>query len=93
MKNLRYIQNVATLRLDTVECIGCTMCERVCPHQVFKVEKKKAFIRDKDGCMECGACSRNCPVGAISVQPGVGCASLIINRWLKRKNVSAGSCC
>ena len=28
--------------------------------------------------MECGACARNCPVQAIRVTPGVGCAVAIL---------------
>ena len=83
MKLLRYLENVTTLKLDQEKCIGCSMCEMVCPHTVFKVEKPKASIVDNDGCMECGACASNCPVGAISVNPGVGCASYIIQRWIK----------
>ena len=83
MKNFRYLENVTTLKLDQEKCIGCGMCEMVCPHTVFKVEKPKASIVDHDGCMECGACASNCPVGAISVNPGVGCASYIIKRWIK----------
>ena len=83
MKDFRYLENVSTLKLDQEKCIGCGMCENVCPHTVFKVEKPKAFIADHDGCMECGACASNCPVEAISVNPGVGCASYIIQRWIK----------
>ena len=32
--------------------------------------------------MECGACALNCVPGALSVEPGVGCAQAIINGWL-----------
>jgi hypothetical protein len=39
--------------------------------------------------MECGACAKNCPVGAVSVTPGVGCATYIIQSWLRR---SKGAC-
>ena len=83
MKQFRYLENVTTLKLDQEKCIGCGVCEIVCPHTVFKVEKLKASIVDLDGCMECGACASNCPVEAISVDPGVGCASYIIQRWIK----------
>jgi NAD-dependent dihydropyrimidine dehydrogenase PreA subunit len=93
MKTLRYIDGVATISLDGERCIGCGMCTQVCPHGVFTLNGKKALITDRDGCMECGACAMNCPVEAISVTPGVGCASLIINRWLKGKNMPAGGCC
>lgn len=93
MKSLRYIEGVATVTLDRNICVGCSMCINVCPHQVFSITEKKAFLIDKDGCMECGACAANCPVGAINVTPGVGCASLIINQFFKKKNISTGSCC
>ena len=54
---LKYIKNVATLKLDTDKCIGCGMCESVCPHAVFILKNNKAAINDIDMCMECGACS------------------------------------
>ncbi len=70
------------------------MCLIVCPHRVFAIEEKKAVLADRNGCMECGACATNCPTDAISVSPGVGCASLIINRWLRGKNIdTGGGCC
>ena len=72
------------------------MCESVCPHIVFQMKGQKAEIEDLDGCMECGACARNCPTGAIRVTPGVGCASYIIQTWIKGKQAAAcGStdCC
>ncbi|MBM9603263.1 mercury methylation ferredoxin HgcB [Desulfopila inferna] len=93
MKGLRYIENVASLTLDKDRCVGCSTCVTVCPHRVFQLQESKAVMVDKNGCMECGACAVNCPVDAIRVDPGVGCASLIINRWLKGKNLPSGSCC
>ncbi|GAB4282329.1 MAG: mercury methylation ferredoxin HgcB [Deferrisomatales bacterium] len=82
MDGFRYLDDVVTLTLDAEACVGCGMCETVCPHGVFAVEGKKAAIRDRDRCMECGACARNCPVEAISVEAGVGCATAIIYSWL-----------
>lgn len=97
MKDLRYIDNMATLTLHSDLCVGCGLCTTVCPHGVFAKEGPKVRIDDLDGCMECGACARNCPVAAISVDPGVGCAAYIISGWIKGKeNASCGDgegCC
>ena len=87
MKGYRYLSNVATLELLTEVCIGCGRCIEVCPHQVFIIAAKKALIIDRDACMECGACAKNCPVAAILVDSGVGCASGMINEWLRELNI------
>ncbi len=92
MKEIRYLPNVATLQLDQDQCIGCGICEVVCPHRVFSLKDKKASIQDLDGCIECGGCASNCPVNAISVTPGVGCASYIILKWIKGKDANV-TCC
>ncbi len=85
MKNFRYLDGVSTLQHVQERCTGCRTCEKVCPHQVFKVENKKARIIDKDGCIECGACVINCQSEAIMVNPGVGCAAYIISSWINSK--------
>ncbi|MBF0376574.1 MAG: 4Fe-4S binding protein [Desulfamplus sp.] len=72
MRNMRYLEHVATLILDKEACIGCSLCTVVCPHQVFQIRDGKAVIVDLDSCMECGACVNNCPVYALKVTPGVG---------------------
>jgi NAD-dependent dihydropyrimidine dehydrogenase PreA subunit len=86
MKGFRYLDNATTVELRKPACIGCGRCEEVCPHQVFRVTGKKAAFIDRDACMECGACQRNCPVSAISVDAGVGCATGLINEWLRERN-------
>jgi ferredoxin len=97
MKSLRYIENIVTLTLNEEKCTGCGLCETVCPHRVFGKNGDKMKIIDKNGCMECGACARNCPVSAVSVSPGVGCAGYIISGWIHGKeNASCGGnmdCC
>ena len=88
MEEFRYLNNVSTLTLDEQSCVGCGMCEIVCPHRVLELEKRKAKIVDYNGCMECGACATNCPTSAIAVTPGVGCAAAIISTWLNSKKAS-----
>ncbi len=98
MTDLKYLENVVTLKLVDEKCIGCGQCEIVCPHRVFVVEDQLARITDRDRCIECGACSKNCPVAAIEVEAGVGCASAIIYSWLTGNEPSCdcsggSSCC
>ena len=96
MKELRYLENVVTLSLDASLCVACGMCAEVCPHGVLALEGRDIRIVDRDGCMECGACAKNCPTGALAVTPGVGCASYIIQSWIKGKeNAACGGpgCC
>lgn len=97
MKSLRYIDNIVTLVLDEDRCVGCGACIEVCPHGVLALDGRKARVVDLNGCMECGACARNCPVQALSLTPGVGCASYIIQVWLKGKERAScggsGGCC
>lgn len=81
---LRYLDNVTTLDFDAKNCIGCGMCTEVCVHGVFALANGTARIVDRDACMECGACAMNCPVEAVSVRPGVGCAAAIVAEWFGR---------
>jgi NAD-dependent dihydropyrimidine dehydrogenase PreA subunit len=94
---LQYLKNVATIKLDSDKCVGCGMCLSVCPHGVFEMLNRKAKIVCKDSCMECGACAKNCSFSAISVKPGVGCASAIIKGFLTGSepscDCSSGECC
>lgn len=97
MNGLTYLKNVTTLQLDREKCNGCAACTLVCPHVVLIMKEKRAFIQHKDFCIECGACAMNCSTGAITVKPGVGCATGIINGWLRGTgptcDCSSGSCC
>ncbi len=82
MDAFRYLEGVASLELTAERCVGCGLCETVCPHGVLAVVEGRARIVDRDGCMECGACARNCPTQALSVSAGVGCAAAIIKGWI-----------
>lgn len=57
--------------------------------------KSVATLARKEACMECGACQMNCPVDAIRVQSGVGCAAAMIKAALTGgpETCDDGSCC
>ena len=44
MKDFRYIDGSAILRLDEETCIGCGNCVTVCPHRIFQLDDRKAKI-------------------------------------------------
>jgi NAD-dependent dihydropyrimidine dehydrogenase PreA subunit len=88
MTGLTYIRGVATIKLDRTRCNGCRMCMKVCPHPVFSSSNGVVEVLEPDSCMECGACVINCPEGALSVQPGVGCATAILKGWFTRSKPS-----
>jgi MinD superfamily P-loop ATPase containing an inserted ferredoxin domain len=87
---MKYLKNVATLKLDEEKCKNCGRCTEVCPHNVFTMVEGRTVIKDINRCMECGACARNCQFGAIEVKPGVGCAYAIIRGWLTGKEPTCG---
>jgi NAD-dependent dihydropyrimidine dehydrogenase PreA subunit len=87
---LKYLAETVTLELEPDLCTGCGLCLQVCPHDVFRLEGRKAVINDRDSCMECGACVLNCAFGALQVEKGVGCAAAIINGMLTGSEPSCG---
>ncbi|HWQ48937.1 MAG TPA: mercury methylation ferredoxin HgcB [Methanosarcina sp.] len=85
-----YLEN--TLKYHPDRCINCRRCTQVCPHGVFAEGKERVELIQPASCMECGACALNCPVQAIEVQSGVGCAWAMIGAALRGKNMDSGEC-
>ena len=100
----QYLKGAVTLELDSAKCTGCGQCVEVCPHAVFAIQRtngRKAQVRDRDSCMECGACAKNCAAQAVTVRAGVGCAWAIVRGRLSGKepscecgeSTSGSTCC
>ena len=59
--------------VDHEICIGCDMCNKVCPEGVcFSTEQTNSkgrifYDRDLDYCKGCGLCAKECPVTAIKM--------------------------
>jgi ferredoxin len=81
-----------TLQYHKDRCINCKRCTEVCPHGVFVEGDKHIKLVQPARCMECGACVLNCPVQAIEVQSGVGCAWAMISAALRGKDMDSGEC-
>lgn len=45
---MRYIEGVATLRLDRARCNGCGLCVTVCPQVVFAFDDKRSRLVDPE---------------------------------------------
>ncbi|MDD1727994.1 MAG: 4Fe-4S binding protein [Methanospirillum sp.] len=81
-----------TLQYHEEKCINCKRCTEVCPHGVFAEGENQVTLVQPVRCMECGACALNCPVQAIEVESGVGCAWAMISAALRGKDMDSGEC-
>ena len=61
MKDKNYTHSI---QIDTVKCIGCSHCMRVCSTQAIRIVDGHAAIMP-ERCIDCGECFRVCPVHAI----------------------------
>ncbi len=66
------------ISLNQEACLGCGTCVKICPHRVFEIQNKKAWMVFEERCIECGACQLNCSNNAINVTKGTGCLLTII---------------
>ena len=54
--------------IDRAGCIGCGICQKVCPTGAIQVTNHLARV-DHALCTGCGACVEKCPVKIIRIQP------------------------
>lgn len=53
-------KGAVTIRGCSAGCIGCGLCQKICPHDAIHVEQNLAII-DYSKCTSCGLCATVCP--------------------------------
>jgi electron transfer flavoprotein alpha subunit len=48
-------------------CIGCGLCQSVCPVDAISYDAKGEPLIDRDKCIGCGKCAKACPVTALKI--------------------------
>lgn len=56
--------------IDELLCIGCGLCEDVCPTDIFRRIDGKMSIVYPDDCCNCMECLFICPTEAVVFGPG-----------------------
>jgi len=67
MGNRKVRTEAITAVVDEDLCIGCGLCEEICPYGAPKIEDQKSEIREIL-CRGCGSCAAECPRRAITMR-------------------------
>jgi heterodisulfide reductase subunit A len=67
MGNRKVTTDAITALVNEDLCIGCGLCEEICPYGAPKVEEGKSKIREIL-CRGCGSCAAECPKQAITMR-------------------------
>lgn len=54
-----------SIRIDQKKCVGCGMCQNVCPGTLISVHNGKANMDYPRDCWGCASCVKECKFGAI----------------------------
>lgn len=60
---------MSIIRYNLDKCIGCRLCIKVCPMDVFRYNKehKKSVIAYPENCISCGQCYIYCPSSSLAL--------------------------
>lgn len=65
---------MSTVKVDQKECIGCGLCESMCP-EVFELrDDGKSYVKNQSGCgkgsedCNCKSVAESCPAQAITYE-------------------------
>ena len=53
--------------IDQKKCIGCGICEEMCPNEAIEIVDGAAVLARKDECEDCGVCEEFCEQEAITM--------------------------
>ncbi|HKZ94725.1 MAG TPA: CoB--CoM heterodisulfide reductase iron-sulfur subunit A family protein [Candidatus Bathyarchaeia archaeon] len=67
MANRKVRTEAITAVVDTDRCVGCRMCEKLCPYGAHRIEEGKSTVVDAL-CKGCGVCAAACLRRAISMR-------------------------
>jgi heterodisulfide reductase subunit A len=67
MGNGKVRTEAITAVVDEDQCIGCGLCEEICPYGAPKVQDGKSKILEVL-CRGCGSCAAECPKRAIAMR-------------------------
>ena len=69
----------------THECVGCSVCMRICPVDAIVGKPKERHHIVSEICIDCGACGRICPHASVKTPEGQLCERIRIrSRWPNR---------
>ena len=55
-------------KIDQTKCIGCGICEEICPNEAIAIVDGVATLARDEDCEDCGVCVEFCEQEAITIE-------------------------